>query len=97
MEQTESNIALEGIVADNNKDEKIYLSSIEEHLTQDKDGKFREEVLSMLYNEAVRLKGLKDQGSSPDEFTRIEGLLTAVVAAIEVVDTSWQQHHKKKS
>ena len=66
MEQIESNIALEGTVADNNKEEKIYLSSIEEHLAQDKDGEFREEVLGMLYNEAIRLKGLKDQGSSPD-------------------------------
>ena len=84
-------------MADNNKEEKIFLSSIEEHITQDKDGEFREEVLSMLFNEAVRLKGLKDQGSSPDEFARIESLLTAVVAAIEVVDTGWQQHHKKKS
>ena len=97
MEQIESNIALEGTVADNNKEEKIFLSSIEEHIVQDKDGEFREEVLGMLYGEAVRLKGLKDQGTSPDEFARIEGLLTAVVAAIEVVDTGWQQHHKKKS
>ena len=84
-------------MADNKKEEKTFLSSIEEHIAQDKDGKFREEVLGMLYGEAVRLKGLKDQGASPDEFARIEGLLTAVVAAIEVVDTGWQQHHKKKS
>ena len=97
MEQIESNIALEGTVADNNNEEKIFLSSIEEHIAQDKDGRFREQVLGMLYTEAVRLKQLKDQGASPDEFARIESVLTALVAAIEVVDKGWQQHHKKKS
>lgn len=84
-------------MAENNTEEKIFLSSIEEHIAQDKDGKFREEVMGMLYSEAVRLKALKDQGASPDEFARIESLLTAVVAAVEVVDKGWQQHHKKKS
>ena len=83
-------------MADNNKnEEKIHLSSIEEHLVQDKDGKYREEVLGMLFDEAMRLKSLKDQGASPDDFIRIEHILTGVVAAIEVVDKGWEQHHKK--
>ena len=83
-------------MTDNNKqDEKIHLSETEERLIQDKDGSYREELLQELYQEATRLKALNDKGASPDDFARIDNVLTGVVAAIEVVEKNWRQHHKK--
>lgn len=74
-------------------DENIHLSTIEEQLIEDKDGTYRDQLLSQLFSEATRLKGLKDQGAAPEDFSKIDNLLTAVVAAMEVVDKSWKQHH----
>ncbi|KEI71561.1 EscE/YscE/SsaE family type III secretion system needle protein co-chaperone [Endozoicomonas elysicola] len=74
-------------------DENIHLSTIEEQLIEDKDGSYRDQLLSQLFSEASRLKGLKDQGAAPEDFSKIDSLLTAVVAAMEVVDKSWKQHH----
>ncbi len=77
-------------------DEKIHLSSTEERLIQDKSGTYRQELLQQLYDEAMRLRSKRDKGASPEEFTKIENILTSVVAAAEVVEKSWQKHHKKK-
>ncbi|WP_419536008.1 EscE/YscE/SsaE family type III secretion system needle protein co-chaperone [Endozoicomonas sp.] len=74
-------------------DEKIHLSTIEEQLIDDKTGTYRDQLLGQLFSEATRLKGLKDQGAAPEDFSKIDSLLTAVVAAMEVVDKSWKQHH----
>lgn len=95
MELTGLNTVLEGTVADNKK-EQLFLSSIEEHLAQDSDGKYRDEVMKTLFSEALRLKAQKDKGASPEEFTRIDNILTGVVAAAEVVEKRWQQLHKEK-
>ncbi len=74
-------------------DENIHLSTIEEQLIEDTDGTYRDQLLSQLFSEATRLKGLKNQGAAPEDFSKIDSLLTAVVAAMEVVDKSWKQHH----
>ncbi len=76
-------------------DEKIHLSTVEEQLIEDNDGSYRDELLSQLFAEATRLKNLKDKGAAPEDFTKIDNLLTAVVAAMEVVDKNWKQHHAK--
>lgn|GEM_PF-6000343 len=73
--------------------ESTLLSATEELLTQDKDGSYRDQLLNQLFSEASRLKGLKDKGAAPEDFSKIDSLLTAVVAAMEVVDKSWKQHH----
>ncbi|OED44444.1 hypothetical protein ACH42_07485 [Endozoicomonas sp. (ex Bugula neritina AB1)] len=78
------------------KDEKVYLSETEERLIQDTDGSYREELLQQLYQEAIRLKALNDKGTSPEDFNKIDHILTGVVAAIEVVEKNWQKHHKKQ-
>ncbi len=83
-------------MADTKKSEdKIYLSDTEERLVQDKDGRYREELLQQLYQEATRLKSMNDKGASPEDFANIDNILTGIVAAIEVVEKNWQQHHKK--
>ncbi|USE39029.1 MULTISPECIES: hypothetical protein [unclassified Endozoicomonas] len=74
-------------------EENILLSTTEEQLIQDKDGSYRDQILNHLLSEATRLKGLKDKGAAPEDFSKIDSLLTAVVAAMEVVDKSWKQHH----
>lgn len=74
-------------------DENIHLSTIEEQLIEDKDGTYRDQLLHQLFSEATRLKELKDKGAAPEDFSKIDNLLTAVVAAMEVVDKSWKQHH----
>lgn len=75
-------------------DDKIHLSSTEELLIKDRDGRYRDQLLQELFSEAARLKSLKDQGAAPEDFSKIDSLLTAVVAAMEVIDKSWKQHHK---
>lgn len=73
--------------------EDILLSTTEEQLIRDKDGTYRDQLLNELFSEATRLKELKDKGAAPEDFSKIDSLLTAVVAAMEVVDKSWKQHH----
>ena len=73
--------------------ENVLLSATEELLLKDKDGSYRDQLLNQLFTEASRLKGLKDKGAAPEDFSKIDSLLTAVVAAMEVVDKSWKQHH----
>ena len=73
--------------------ESALLSATEELLLQDQDGSYRDQLLNQLFTEASRLKGLKDKGAAPEDFSKIDSLLTAVVAAMEVVDKSWKQHH----
>lgn len=78
-------------------EERIHLSDTEARLIQDNDGSYRDQLLNQLFTEATRLKQLRDEGVAPDEFNKIDSLLTAVVAAMEVVDKSWQQHHSPQS
>ena len=76
-------------------EEKIHLSQTEEKLKADKEGEYRDSLMQSLYAEAIRLKALNDKGASPEEFARVESILTGVVAAIEVVEKNWNKHHKK--
>ena len=78
-------------------EERIHLSDTEAQLIQDNDGSYRDQLLNQLFTEATRLKQLREQGVSPDEFNKIDSLLTAVVSAMEVVDKSWQQNHSSNS
>ena len=77
-----------------NNSDTIRLSNTEEQLMNDPQGHFRDQLLADLLAEATRLKQLKDQGAAPEDFSRIDTLLTSIVAAMEVVDKNWRQHHK---
>ena len=79
----------------NSGDEKVHLSQTEEQLMADKGGEYRDSLMQSLYAEAIRLKSMNDKGASPEEFARVESILTGVVAAIEVIEKSWNKHHKK--
>ncbi|WP_157673567.1 hypothetical protein [Endozoicomonas ascidiicola] len=70
------------------------LSNTEELLINDVQGQYRDQLLANLFSEASRLKQLRDKGTDPDNFVRIDSLLTSIVAAMEVVDKNWKQHHK---
>ena len=94
MELITSNTVLEGIVTDKIKNEEhALLSTTEERLIQDKEGHYRDQLLNELFSEASRLKSLRDVGAAPENFSKIDSMLTAVVAAMEVVDKGWKQHH----
>ena len=77
-----------------NNQQEAFLSTIDEKLSQDKDGEYLNTLQEQFFNEATRLKALKDQGASPEDFARIDASLAAVVAAAEVVDKSWKKHHQ---
>ncbi|WP_252176091.1 EscE/YscE/SsaE family type III secretion system needle protein co-chaperone [Endozoicomonas sp. 4G] len=75
--------------------EKVRLSGLEDRLILDTDGELREQVLQELVDEAFRLKSERDKGLSPDEFETNNKMITALMAAVEVVDKTWNTHHKK--
>ncbi|KEQ18048.1 hypothetical protein [Endozoicomonas numazuensis] len=79
----------------NTDNEKIHLSDLEDRLILDTQGELREEVLKELVEEAFRLKTARDKGLSPDEFETNDRMITALMAAAEVVDKTWNTHHKK--
>ena len=74
-------------------EDRIHLSETEERLIQDKDGQYREELLKQLVDEAFRLKKIQEKGISPDEFDQSSTMMTAVLAAAEVVDKTWSKYH----
>ncbi|WP_257282267.1 EscE/YscE/SsaE family type III secretion system needle protein co-chaperone [Endozoicomonas sp. ONNA1] len=76
--------------------EKIHLSDLEDRLILDTDGELRDKVLKELVDEAFRLKSERDKGLSPDQFETNDKLITALIAATEVVDKTWNRHHKKR-
>ncbi|WOG25691.1 hypothetical protein [Endozoicomonas sp. 8E] len=77
--------------------EKVHLSDLEDRLIQDADGELKEQVLKELVDEAFRLKSERDKGLSPDEFEINDKMITALIAATEVVDKTWNTHHKKRA
>ena len=82
-------------MADKEKSETIHLSGTEDLLKQDKDGTQREQLLELLMKEAYRLKALVDKGSDPEAFERNSSMMAALLAAVDVVDNTWQKHHEK--
>ena len=80
-----------------NSEDKIHLSDLEDRLVLDADGALRSELLKDLVDEAYRLKGEQGKGLSPDEFEKNSAMITAVLAAAEVVDQTWHKHHQKSS
>ncbi|WP_448216726.1 hypothetical protein [Endozoicomonas sp. 2B-B] len=77
--------------------EKVHLSDLEDRLIQDADGELKEQVLKELVDEAFRLKSERDKGLSPGEFEINDKMITALIAAAEVVDKTWNTHHKKRA
>lgn len=75
--------------------EKDYLSDIEQALVRDNDGQYKDTLLNQLFTEALELKAEKGKGLAPDDYARVDNVLTAVVAAMEVIDKCWTKHHPK--
>lgn len=76
-------------------EEQVRISDLEERLIHDPSGAFRDHLTSRLFDQLVELKNLRNQGSSPDEYNKIESLILAVSAAGETVSKTWKNHHKK--
>jgi hypothetical protein len=79
------------------KKNEIFLSNVEENLKNDKSGRFRNETMNVLLEEALKIKSLKQKNNTPEEYNKIDGVLTALVASMEVVDKRWKMFHEKKS
>ena len=77
------------------KKNELFLSDVEEKLKNDKNGNFRNETIQVLLAEALRLKSLKQQENTPEKYYKINGVLTALVASMEVVDKRWKMFHEK--
>ena len=84
-------------MADKKNSETIHLSGTEDLLLNDKSGEYREQLLKQLMDKAMRLKTLVDQGNSPDEFEKNTSMMLALLAAADVVDHTWEKHHKQSS
>ena len=81
-------------MADKTNSETINLSGTEDLLIQDKSGAYREQLLKQLVDEALRLKTLVDKGNAPEEFEKNTSMMLALLAAADVVDHTWEKHHK---
>jgi hypothetical protein len=79
------------------KKNEIFLSNVEENLKNDKSGQFRNKTMNVLLEEALRIKSLKQKNNTPEEYNKIDGVLTALVASMEVIDKRWKMFHEKKS
>nr|WP_153767535.1 EscE/YscE/SsaE family type III secretion system needle protein co-chaperone [Endozoicomonas sp. OPT23] len=87
---------MEGAVAEHKaNNEQVHLSDLEEQLIIDDDGSLREQLLKDLVDEAMQLKSEQNKGLSPDEFDRNSSMITAILAAAEVVEQTWSKHHGK--
>ena len=84
-------------MADKKKNETIHLSGTEDLLKRDKNGQYREQLLEQLMNEAHRLKALVDKGSDPESYEQNSSMMAALLAAVDVVDQTWQKHHEKNT
>ncbi|MCW7551918.1 EscE/YscE/SsaE family type III secretion system needle protein co-chaperone [Endozoicomonas gorgoniicola] len=84
-------------MTDKKNSETINLSGTEDLLLNDKSGEYREQLLKQLMDEAFRLKTLVDQGIAPNEFEKNTSMMLALLAAADVVDHTWEKHHKQPS
>ncbi|AMO56050.1 hypothetical protein GZ77_04280 [Endozoicomonas montiporae] len=82
-------------MTDKKNSEVINLSGTEDLLINDKSGEYREQLLKELMDEAIRLKALVDRGNSPEEFEKNTSMMLALLAAADVVDQTWEKHHKE--
>jgi hypothetical protein len=78
------------------KKNEVFLSNVEEKLKNDKSGDYRNEIMHILLEEALRIKALKQKENTVEEYNKIDGILTALVASMEVVDKRWSLFHEKK-
>ena len=81
-------------MADN---EQISLSATEDRLAADKDGAIRKQLVDQLNAEAEKLSSEKNSGLSPDQFSNVDALVTAINEAIKVIELTWFKHHGSKA
>lgn len=72
----------------------IRLSDLEERLISDRDGRFRDQLTADLFEQLTKLKTVRDQALAPAEFATVEALILAIAAAGETVAKTWQKYHK---
>ena len=70
--------------------EDIMMTAMEERLSGDEQGAYRDEVLGLLGQEAQSIKAKMDAGLSPDEFKSASMMYEALIAAQKVVEAYWQ-------
>ncbi len=67
---------------------------IEIALQNDRDGRFRKELLTLFEQEAARLRARLNQGVPPEEYERLARLLAAIETASRVVNEIWPRLQK---
>ncbi len=80
-----------------NDNEPLQISDLEIRLIHDKEGYFRDQLLQELFNEMTRLKQLRTEGASPEEYRRIDSIILSISSAGETVSRAWKAHHEKTS
>ncbi len=71
-------------------EQEIRMTEMEERLAHDDDGSYRDQLLSLLSEEAVSLKAKMDAGLPPEEFQQAEKVHQALLAARRVIDLQWK-------
>ena len=77
-------------MADN---EFVSLSVTEDRLTTDSDGKYKEQLLKQLNDDAENVKKKRNSGLSPDQFACADALVDAIEDAVKVIELTWHKHH----
>ncbi|WP_330925742.1 EscE/YscE/SsaE family type III secretion system needle protein co-chaperone [Candidatus Sororendozoicomonas aggregata] len=77
--------------------EPLQISDLETRLIHDKDGYFRDQLLQELFDEMIRLKKLRVEGASPEEYQRIDSIVLGISSAGETVSRTWKAHHERTS
>lgn len=74
-------------------DQQLRLVEMETRLADDRNGAYRDQLLTRLESELQSLQGQIKGGLSPADFEVAEKLTAALRTAVAVVKKVWQAHH----
>lgn len=77
--------------------DKVTLSFIEDRLISDSDGEYKLQLIKQLEDEIKTLKRIKNNGLKPDEFLKVDKVIQAMDASVNIVNLTWAKHHLKQS
>ncbi len=78
-------------------EQEIRMTEMEERLAHDDDGSYRDQLLSLISEEAASLKAKLDAGLPPEEFEQAEKVHQALLAAEKVINLQWKTVREPKA
>ena len=75
--------------------ERTFMVDMEQQLSQDADGTYRDAVCQKLQDELAAIKKQVDAGLPPEDFDRANKVAEALQKAVGVVRLAWKLEHNK--